>query len=214
MDNLKIGNRIKQRRTELDLTQRDIAEQIGVAVSTIQRYEKGQIEKIKLPVIEAIARVLKVEPAWLIGKVDATHKLTLPPNLEQLKPMDKIPLIGKIACGTPILADQNIIDYVDLPEHIHADYTLKCTGDSMIDAGINEGDVVYIRSQSEVENGQIAAVLIDGEATLKRFYINESKDTVILSPANQKYAPRTYSNNEINRLRIVGLAVAFTHVIY
>ena len=212
MDNLKIGNRIKQRRSELDMTQGDIARQIGVAVSTIQRYEKGQIEKIKLPVIEAIARVLQVEPSWLIGKTDIMNT-TVPYNLRPLMPMKKIPLVGEIACGTPILAEQNIIDYVDLPEHINADYTLKCKGDSMIDAGINDGDIVYIRQQEEVENGQIAAVIIDGEATLKRFYASEENNAVTLSAANPKYAPRIYTGEQINHLQVCGLAVAFTHII-
>ena len=103
-------------------------------------------------------------------------------------------------------------DYVDLPGHIRADYALICKGDSMINAGIQDGDVVYIRKQQEVENGQIAAVLVDSEeATLKRFYrVNEK---VTLNAENPIYPPMVFVGEEILKLRVIGLAVAFTHEI-
>lgn len=117
-------------------------------------------------------------------------------------------IIGTIACGTPILAEQNIECDVDIPEHIHADFALRCKGDSMINARIYDGDIVYIRSQPEVENGEIAAVEIDGEGTLKRVYM--FPDQVVLQAENPRYEPRVYKGEQLADLRILGKAVGFT----
>ena len=212
MGNRLLGNRIRDVRTAKGMTQGDIAEQIGVAISTVQRYEKGQIDKIKLPVVEAIARVLNVSPDWLIGKTDDMSCSRLPSNVVPLHPMGKVPLVGQIACGTPILAEQNITDYVDLPGHIRADYALTCRGNSMIGAGIRDGDIVYIRQQEEVENGQIAAVSVDqDEATLKRFYLEQG--VVQLVAENPSVPPLFFIGADVTRVQVLGLAVAYTHTI-
>lgn len=126
--------------------------------------------------------------------------------------MQKVPLVGQIACGTPILAEQNITDYVDLPGHIRADFALTCKGESMIGAGIRDGDVVYIRQQAEVENGQIAAVMVgDEEATLKRFYLEDG--VIQLVSENPTIPPKVFIGEAISQIRVVGLAVAYTHII-
>lgn len=125
--------------------------------------------------------------------------------------MKKIPLIGSIACGAPIMAEEHIEDYVDLPAHIRADFSLTCKGDSMINARIFDGDIVYIRQQDTVESGQIAAVLIDGEATLKRVRLFD--DHIVLEPENPMYKPLSFWNDEMNTVRILGKAVAFTSAI-
>lgn len=211
MDNLSIGKRIETRRKELGLKLDDIANELGLARSTIQRYEKGTIATIKMPIIEAIARVLEVDPAWLCGKTD---KMTSwPSNIEPIRWGKPVPLVGDIACGTPILAEQNITDYVDTPEHVKADFALRCRGESMIDAGVHDGDIVFIRQQPEVDNGQIAAVLIDGaesEATLKRVYLDNG--VLTLQAANPSIAPKTFFGEDISRVHILGRAVAFIHV--
>ena len=121
----------------------------------------------------------------------------------------KIPLIGSIACGEPITAEQNIEKMVDVPENIRCDFSLTCHGDSMVDAGIHDKDVVYIRIQPEVENGEIAAVRIDGEATLKRVYYNPG--TLTLMPANPAYAPMIYTGSQLEEVHIEGKAVGWTH---
>ena len=123
--------------------------------------------------------------------------------------MKKIPLIGSIACGEPITAEQNIEKMVDVPENIRCDFSLTCHGDSMVDAGIHDKDVVYIRIQPEVENGEIAAVRIDGEATLKRVYYNPG--TLTLMPANPAYAPMVYTGSQLEEVHIEGKAVGWTH---
>ena len=214
MGNSVLGNRIKQKRIELQMTQGDIAEQIGVAVSTVQRYEKGQIDKIKLPVVEAIARVLEVSPEWLIGKTDVEAPSSESIRVSNIIPMPKmnqIPLIGEIACGKPILAVEDATELVDVPDHIHADFALRCKGDSMINARIFDGDVVYIRSQPIVETGEIAAVLIGEEATLKRVHLFD--DHISLEAENPMYKPLVYWGDEMNSVKILGKAVAFTSLI-
>lgn len=219
MGNRIIGERIEKRRKQIGLTLDDIAQEIGLEKSTVQRYEKGTIKTIKLPVIEAIARILSVNPAWICGKTDNmmpeeanSANFNLPFNVRPLEFMSKVPLVGQIACGTPILAEENIIDYVDLPGHIRADFALTCKGDSMIYAGIHDGDIVYIRKQEKVENGQIAAVRVgDEEATLKRFYFDG--EMLQLIPENRMYAPLLFKGEDISQVHIIGLAVAYTHVI-
>lgn len=138
----------------------------------------------------------------------AFHNGKIPDNIIPMPQMVKKPLIGSIACGAPILAEQHIEDYVDVPSHIKADFVLRCKGDSMINARIFDGDFVYIRQQDTAENGEIAAVLIDSEATLKR--VKLYKDHIVLEPENPMYKPMAYWNEEMNTVRILGKAVAFT----
>ena len=213
MDATLLGSRIKSRRTELNMTQGDIAVAIGVAISTIQRYEAVTIQKIKLPVVEAIARILQVNADWLIGKTDKQRIIShsLPDNIIPMPKMKKVPILGTIACGQPILAYEEYDEYASIPEHIHADFALRCKGDSMINARIFDGDIVYIRQQPDVENGQIAAVLIDDEATLKR--VKKFPDHIVLEPENPMYKPLVYWEEEMNTIRILGLAVAFTSTV-
>ncbi len=136
---------------------------------------------------------------------------TLPDNIIPMPKTYKVPLLGTIACGEPILAAENIEDDVDIPEHIHADFALRCKGDSMINARIHDGDIVYIRQQPAVNNGEIAAVLIGDEATLKRVYVYE--DHVVLQPENPAYEPLVYFGETMSTVRILGKAVGFTSII-
>lgn len=194
-------------RKRSGLSQQQLAEKLGMTRSAISMYETGKREP-DLETFEAFADFYNVDMNTLTGR----DTQNLPKNVVPLSPMNKVPLLGRIACGEPILAEQNLEDYVDLPRHIRADYALTCRGDSMINAGIQDGDIVYIRQQEQVENGQIAAVLVDGdEATLKRFYFNH--DVVQLVAENPKIPPKVFVGEEINHLRVIGLAVAYTHVI-
>ena len=128
-------------------------------------------------------------------------------NILPLPKTKKIPLLGTIACGEPIYADENIEEYLPVPEDVNADFCLRCKGDSMIGARIHDGDVVYIHAQDTVDNGQIAAVIIGDEATLKRVYISDR--TIMLAAANEAYAPLVYVGPEAEKVRIIGRAVAF-----
>ena len=133
----------------------------------------------------------------------------IPKGFEPMPKMKKIPLVGSIACGTPILAQQNIDGHVDAPEDIRCDFALRCKGDSMIGAGIHDGDAVYIHIQPEVENGEIAAVRIGEEATLKRVYYDGT--TLTLMPYNNAYAPMVYTGPQLEDVHIEGKAVGYTH---
>lgn len=203
------GERIRSRREALGMTQTELADALSTTKQNIYKYENGIISNIPSDKIEAMAEILKTTPAYLMGWEEET---VLPPNIEPLGSMQKIPLVGQIACGTPILAEQNIEDYVDLPGHIRADFALTCKGESMIGAGIRTGDIVYIRKQEEVENGQIAAVMVGGdEATLKR--VHTKPGVVQLVAENPNIAPAVFIGKEAEQIHIIGLAVAYTHVL-
>lgn len=132
-------------------------------------------------------------------------------NVLPLPKFKKVPLIGAIACGEPILAVENIDSYINMAEDINADFALKCKGDSMINARIFDGDYVYIRTQEDVDDGEIAAVLIGDEATLKRVHKYPGK--LVLSSCNPMYNDLIYQNEQLNDIRILGKAVAFLSAI-
>lgn len=202
-----LSNVLRSRRKELGYTLLQIAEAVGVSEATVQRWESGNIKSLRYDNLIRLADALKLSPSALMGWDEYT---SAPENIDSIPSFDKVPLVGSIACGSPILAEENITDYVDAPGHIHADYALQCRGESMINAGIRDGDIVYIRKQQTVDNGQIAAVVIDGEeATLKRFHCDGK--ALILSPANDSFSPMSFFGEEINRVQVVGLAVAYLH---
>lgn len=206
----ELYNRIKTRRQELGLTVEELANRMGYKdKSSISKIENGKAD-IPQSKVEAFAKALETTTAYLIGIDEEKERaVKIPPGFEPLPRMLKKPLIGDIACGQPITAEQNIADYVDVPESVHCDFCLRCHGNSMVDAGIQDNDVVYIRAQPEVEDGEIAAVRIGGEATLKRVYYDGQSLT--LMPANSSYRPKTYSGPELENIRIEGKAVGFTH---
>ena len=204
-------DRIKSRRTELGLTVEELAHKMGYKdKSSISKIENGKAD-IPQSKTAAFADALQTTPAYPTGWEEQPEpkKPTIPPGFEPMPKMKKIPLIGAIACGEPITAEQNIEKMVDVPEYIRCDFSLTCHGDSMVDAGIHDKDVVYIRIQPEVENGEIAAVRIDGEATLKRVYYNPG--TLTLMPANPACAPMIYTGPQLEEVHIEGKAVGWTH---
>lgn len=205
------GNRMKMRRKEIGVSADEVAAALGVSIATVYRYENGEIEKVPGSVLEPLARVLKTTPAYLMGWEDDLFSDDAPDNIIPMPKMKKVPILGTIACGQPILAYEEYDEYASIPEHIHADLALRCKGDSMINARIFDGDIVYIRQQPDVENGQIAAVLIDDEATLKR--VKKFPDHIVLEPENPMYKPLVYWEEEMNTIRILGLAVAFTSTV-
>ncbi len=209
----KFSERLRQLRTARDLSQFEFSKLIGISKSSVNMYERGEREP-GLETLERIADYFNVDMDYLLGKSDVVNKSNwsfIASNIIPMPIMNKVPLIGSIACGAPIFAEEHIEDYVDIPCHVKADFALTCKGDSMINARIFDGDVVYIRQQDTVENGQIAAVLIDGEATLKRFKL--LPDRIILEPENPLYDPLVYRNEEMNNVHVLGRAVAFTSAV-
>lgn len=205
----ELSSVLKQRRKELGLTLAQIADKMDVAEATVQRWESGNIKSIRYEKISKLAEILKVSPSALMGW-EPNNRPAIPAasNILPMPEMRKIPLLGTIACGAPVLAEEHIEGQVDIPVNIHADFALTCKGDSMINARIFDGDIVYIRQQDTVENGEIAAVLIETEATLKRVRLFD--DHISLEPENPMYKPIVFWNEEMNEVRILGKAVAFT----
>lgn len=209
---MSIGKRIKEIRISKNITQDELALKIGTTKQTIYKYENEIVTNIPSQKIELISNALNTTPDYLMGWSDkSTDDLYSIPGINPIPKTYKRPRLGTIACGEPILAEENIETYDDIPDNIKCDFTLVCKGDSMINARINDGDIVYIKQQSQVDNGEIAAVLIDNEATLKRVYIYEDK--VVLQPENTKYPPFVYTKEEMNNIRILGKAVGFTSLI-
>ena len=216
-----IANRLKQALEMRNMKQADLVNMTGIGKSSISTYLSGDYEP-KQKNLYRLAKALDVNESWLMGydvpmerqqpvQSTATSFVGTIPNLLPLPKTRKVPPLGTIACGEPILAQENIENYDKAPEGVNCDFTLKCKGDSMTGARIHDGDIVYIRLQEEVENGEIAAVLVDdvGEsnATLKRVYLYENQ--IVLQAENPKYSPWVYTGEDMNKVRIIGKAVAF-----
>ena len=201
------SQRLRKALDERQITQSELAKKSEISKSSISRYLKGDWEA-KSSAVYSLAKVLNVTEAWLMGydvPMEGTRP-TIPAGFEPLPKMATVPLVGTIACGTPILAEENVEAHIGVPSAWGADFALTCKGDSM-SPRYQDGDIVCIRVQPEVENGQIAAVLIGEEATLKRFYRNG--DTVTLQAENPSYSPLVYRDTELNDIRVEGRVVGF-----
>lgn len=200
---------IKRLRIERGITQEQLAALLKVSRSTVGMYETGSREP-DFETCEAIADIFNVDMDYLLGRSDVERKDpiltndTIPAGFEPLPATDTVPLVGRIACGEPITAEENLEGYVAIPSAWHATFTLICCGDSM-EPRIKDGDLVAIRSQPSVENGEIAAVRIDCEATLKHVYLYPDK--IILQPENPSYPPIVKIGEEMNDVHIEGKAV-------
>lgn len=205
---MTIGKRIKELRTSLNMTQDELAKLTGYkSRSSIQKIESGERD-ITQSTIVSFAKALKVTPSVIMGWEESGDNAIDYSNIKGIMPlpeMRKIPLLGAIACGEPIYCEEN--EWVSLPNDIKADFCLRCEGDSMINAGISDGDIIFIKACPEVDNGQIAAVSIDNEVTLKRVYYYPEKNKLILNPENPAYEPFVYTDEELNDIRILGRAV-------
>lgn len=206
---MELHDRIRLRRKELNLSQEDLAQKLGYRDrSSIARIETGK-NNLTQSKIEAFADALQVTPAYLMGWEPAEPKDPTLANVLPLPRTYKVPLVGAIACGKPILAVEESDETVDVPEYVHADFALTCKGDSMITARIFDGDIVYIHSQPQVETGQIAAVRIEDEATLKKVYYTPGSDRITLRACNPLYPDMVYEGETLNQIQVLGLAVGF-----
>ena len=212
------ASRLSQALEARGMKAADLSKKTKVAEGTISCYINGRYEA-KQNRVQVFAEALNVNPAWLMGydvpmETESRYSVApaarpIPPGFEPMPKMKKVPLIGAIACGDPITAMENREGEIDVPEDIRCDFALRCKGNSMIGAGIHDGDAVYIRIQPEVENGQIAAVRIGDEATLKRVYLHT--DYIELRPENPDYESIIRRREEMNDVHIEGKAVGYTH---
>lgn len=239
----KIADRLMTAMKAANTTYVDLAQKTKISKSALQRYATGKTEKIPLDRLETMADALGVSAAYLMGWDDGTYttlrdmaedmaysdkfnalskekKLLalasvrdLPKNVLPLPNLSKKPRLGTIACGKPILAVEDAEAFDDVPDTFACDFTLLCKGDSMINARIFDGDIVYIRQQPEVENGEIAAVRIGDEATLKKVYYTPGSDRITLRACNPMYPDLEYERENLEEIEILGKAVAFTSAI-
>lgn len=191
---MTLGQRIRTTRRACKMTLEQLGEAIGVSKQTVQRYESGIIQNIPSDKIEAMAKALGVRPEALMGW--------------QRREAKRVPLLGPIACGEPLLAEQDYESFVYTDGESEADFCLRARGDSMQGARIFDGDLVFIHRQDTAENGQICAVMIDGEATLKRVYYYPDRHKLILSAENPAYPPLVYEGAELEQVRILGVAIS------
>lgn len=203
---MSVGNRIRQRRLELGLSGEEVGKMLGVNKTTVYRYEKGEIDKMPIEVVEKLSVALRTTPDVIMGwNTDASTPTNLVPiNRASIV---SIPILGTIKCGQPILAEDNITGYrEELSDRLPSGnlFYLKSQGDSMVPT-IPEGSLVLIREQPTVEYGEVAAVLVNGdtEATLKR--VKKQGDIVMLIADNPDYPP--YVITDDNPARIIGKAV-------
>lgn len=191
------------------ITQTELSKRTNINKSSISTYLKGEY-KAKQDKVDLLANALNVSPVWLMGydipmQRDLSFDLSTLTNYVPIA-RKKIPLLGEIAAGQPIYADEHIEEFLPVDDKLHADFALKIKGDSMINAQINDGDIVFIRQQSDVDDGQIAAVLINDSATLKRIY--HMNGFLQLNAENPAYKPIICSPETCDTCRILGLAVA------
>lgn len=204
MTNLEIGQRMEARRTALGFTLDEVALRVGVAKSTIQRYEKGKIEKLKQPVIEAIAAALDADPAWICGKTQSVGHYT-----QSAAPrIVRVPVLGLVPAGIPIEAIEDIVDWEEIPAALCSGdreyFGLRVKGDSMYPDYL-DGDTIIVRKTPAFESGDVCVVYVNGfDATLKRVKVDESGAWTLI-PRNPEYPPKTYSAREV---RTVPVSVA------
>ena len=215
----KFSLRLKELRNSKNLSQQKLADIIGISKSSINMYERGEREP-GLEMLESIADFFNVDLDYLLGKSDIPNKVlsySIFNNIDyskyDIKPITRraFPLLGEIACGKPMYAEENFETYIEASSDINADFCLTAKGDSMINARIFDGDIIFIRSQPDVDNGEIAAVIINDEATLKRVYKYENR--IELRPENPTFPVLNYEGEELNNIKILGKAIAFQSLV-
>lgn len=213
MSEQDMAKRIKDLRTSQGMTLEQVAEKVGVGKSTVRKWETGLIANMRRDKIAALADALNTSPMYLMGWSDEINPapaldLSKFDNIYPVK-LKKFPLLGEIACGKPIFANEDRESYILAGSDIHADFCLRAKGDSMINARILDGDIVFIRKQDMVDNGEIAAVAIGDDVTLKRVVYYPEQNLLILKAENSKYQDMIYSQDQLEQVYILGKAIAF-----
>ena len=216
---MTVGQRIRKLRKERGLTQEELATILGYKHKTsISKIESDE-RNLTQPIIKALAEVFDISPSALLGvgeDDEETGRKVVDLSNYGVRPISTAtyPVLGEIACGVPKFANEQRGLYVQTGAAVKADFCLIANGDSMINARINDGDIVFIRSQEQVDNGEIAAVIIGEEATLKRVYYYPKRNLLILKAENPKYEDLVYTDEQLDSIEIKGKAVAFqSHVV-
>lgn len=204
----KFAESMKRLRKLQKMSQEDLAKEVNSSKQVISRYESCQ-RSPKVDMADKIAKALGSDVATMLGSAGNPDIYQFP-NITPIGKGSFVPLYGHISCGSPILAVEELEEVAWMPDGVNADFALTCDGDSMIGARIYDGDYVYIREQSMVDNGQIAAVIVrDEEVTLKRVYYYPERNELQLRAENPMYPTQTYIGEELDHVRILGKAVHF-----
>ena len=205
---MDMGQKIYSLRIQKGLTLEELGNMVGVGKSTVRKWENGMIANMKRDKILKVSEALDTTPAYLMGWEE--EKIISLDNVYQIG-LKRFPMLGEIACGKPIYTNEDRESYIIAGTDIKADFCLKAKGDSMINARILNGDIVFIKKQDMVENGEIAAVVVnnDSEATLKRFFYYAEKSMVILKAENPAFEDLIFTNEELKDFHILGKAIAF-----
>lgn len=229
----KFNERLKALRLEAGLSQQELADQLrllsedgkGFSKSSINMYERGEREP-GIEALEVIADYFNTDMDYLTGQSEHRNKVAWLDSIDRASDLDILQaqirfeeilpietrsyrMVGEVACGEPIFCNEEFEMYVEAGTNVKADCVLKARGDSMTGARIYDGDIVFIRYQDMVNNGEIAAVIIEDSITLKRVYYYPDKGTLILKPENPHYEDQIFMGEELNQIRIFGKAVAF-----
>ncbi len=194
-DKVVFGKRLRSLMQEFGDTIYTVSDYLQMKPSTISRYTNG-LYVPKAPTMDALAKRYGVSSAWLMG--ESSQKYAQSFNVE----MRTVPILGVVAAGLPIWAEDNFEGYTAIDAAENIDFVLRVKGDSMINARIYDGDFVYVRKQPDVENGEVAVVLIDNEATVKRVF--KYPNMLILRPENPAYSEMIYRKNDAKDIRILG----------
>lgn len=200
---------LKQLRIASNFSQEDLGSLLGCAKSTVSMYERGE-RSPDHDTLRKYAKIFHVDYNYLYGLSDLDNENNSLVKLG-IRPIKtkKFPMLGEIACGEPIFTNEEHETYIDISADIDADFCLTARGDSMINARIQDGDIVFIKKQPIVNNGEIAAVIIGDEATLKVWHYYPEEHKLVLNPENRRYAPLVYTDEELDTITCLGKAVYF-----
>ena len=199
---------MKARRKEIGMSAEQVAEQLKISPSTVYRYENGDIGRMGIDKLTPIATALQCTPAYLMGWDDEQQTSMNRMDLIDLSGYHRIPILGRISAGLPLYAEEHIEGYTLTDLNGGAEYFgLRVSGDSMNALRINEGDIIIVRRQEEVEQGEVAVVLVDGEdATVKRFYSSDTTVTLMPQSTNPEHKPQMYDLSK-TPIRVLGKVV-------
>lgn len=216
---MTLGELIKGYRSAHEMSMDDFAQKSGISKAYISLLEKNKHPKTGKPIAPSVDSIRKAAIGMNIdfntlfgmvdGNVDLSPQAELMTSYSNIRPIGskRFPVLGSVACGEPVYMDEEKELYIDSTVDIKADFVLIAKGDSMINARIHDGDIVFVRKQEEVENGEIAVVAIDDEATLKRFY--KYADMIVLRAENPAYKEMEFRPEDHRDIRILGKAICF-----
>lgn len=222
---MKIGEILSEYLTENGMSQRQFAKKCGMSNGYISMLIKNKNTHSDKPIVPSLSTLLSISKALGISLdqlLETADDIQIDISSEDISPtypgiiypkMRRVPLLGKVACGKPIYSPNYDDGYALINTDVIADFALETKGDSMTGAGITDGDVVFFVEAEQVDNGQIAAVFIDNEVTLKRVYYHPEQNKLLLAAENPKYPPMVYTGAELDGIRIIGRAVAYQHII-